>query len=131
MQIRKGNTIYKSPVASYAADLAGDKGPVPGAIEIGITGTDIDFSELNTLGGICELRNLDSSNFVTFGMYDGDANFYPLGELLAGEQFVLRLSRYLGSEWDTGTGTTAETDNVLRIIADTAPCSVYIGAFDA
>ncbi len=74
--------------------------------------------------------NQDSTNFVEFGIWDG-TSFYPVGRLLAGESYVLRLSPNLGEEYGTGTGTTGEGINTLRFKADTASVNVLVEAFEA
>lgn len=128
LMIKKGNIFYQSNPTAFKANVTGTKGPVPGAVSIAatVTGTDIDFSELVT-PGLCRLQNLDATNFVTYGIWDG-VSFFPLGELLPGETYVLRLSRYLGEEF-AGTGTPADV-NTFRMKADTAACNVLVEAFE-
>ena len=76
------------------------------------------------------LRNLDLTNYVEWGLYDG-AEFTPIGEILPGEFYVLRLSRFLGSDISTGSGTaTTGSGNQLMIKAVTAPCNVVVEAFE-
>jgi hypothetical protein len=134
LQIKgSGNLDYQSAPTAFTADVAGNKGPVPGAISataagVGAGGTDVDFSEL-TQPGLCRIQNLDTTNFITFGIWDG-TQFFPLGEVLAGESFVFRLSRDLSEEFGTGTGTTGTAANSLRIKADTAACNVLVEAFE-
>lgn len=129
-----GNVNYRSYPTQFDADVDGALGPTPGAILASIYGTDVDLSQL-TVPGICRLSNQDSDNFVTYGIYDPEADkFYPLGELLPGEFYILRLSRDLGWESTgsgTGTGTTGPQTNRLRVQADTAACAVLIEAFEA
>lgn len=116
--------------SGFNADVAGRKGPVPGAITISTAGTDIDLTQL-TSPGLCILRNLDDTNFVEFGIKEPATGFfYPLGELLPGEDYVLRLSRNLRQEYtNTGTGTSAPTNN-LHMKANTAAVVVDIEAFE-
>jgi hypothetical protein len=127
LQIKKGNLFYQNQPQAFIADMEGDKGPSPGAITVGTAGTDVDFSEL-AQPGLCRIMNLDEANFVTFGIWDGE--FHPLGELLPGESYVLRISRELGSEFGVGTGTSG-SGNTLRFKADTAACDVLVEAFEA
>lgn len=126
LMIKKGNIFYQSNPTAFKANVTGTKGPVPGAIAVSTTGTNIDFSQLVT-PSLCRLMNLDATNFVTYGIYDG-ASFFPLGELLPGESYVLRLSRFLGEEF-IGTGTPADV-NQFRMKADTSACNVLIEAFE-
>lgn len=130
LRIVTGNLTYQSDIRTFNSDVAGAKGPVPGAFSVTIAGTDVDLSELTTPGW-CEIRNIDPTNFITYGIWDPEgAKFYPLGELLPGEQNVVRLSRDLQEEFGTGTGTTGANTNRLRIKADTATAQVYVGAFE-
>lgn len=101
-------------------------GPTPGTITVSTTGTDVDLSEL-TDPGWCRIQNLDTTNFVMIGVYDG-ATYMPLMELAA-EQFVIfKIYRELGREF-AGTGSSAG-GNTMRIRADTAPCKVKVEAFE-
>ena len=125
LRIAQGNLTYRSPVTSYKADVAGANGPTPGTVLAATTpGTDVSLSELTALGGLCEIRNLDATNFVTVGSWDG-AVFHPLLELKPGEQAAVRLSRYLRTSM-SGTALLY----TLRLIADTAACRVNVMAFD-
>lgn len=124
LQINKGNLRYSSQPTAFRADVSGTNGPTPGAIAVATTGTNVSFAALTT-PGLCRLMNLDSTNYVTWGIYDG-AFFFPLGEILPGESYVIRLSRILGSE-SPGTGT----GNSLRMVANTAACNVAVEAFEA
>jgi len=130
------NTPASGPVLienfsdSFQADMAGRKGPSPGAISVSTAGTDVDFSELTT-PAICRIKNLDGTNFVEYGIWDPDnSKFFPLGEILPGEAYVLRLSRNLMEEFGTGTGTTGPGINTLRFKADTAPVVVVVDAYE-
>lgn len=139
--IRCGLTIRKmsgsltlldySKSTNFQATVTGTKGPTPGAFTVSVTGTDVDLSELTTPGFVT-IKNLDATNFVTYGIRDPDSgNFFPLGELLPGEAYVLRLSRYLFQEFylpPTGTGTA---NNTLRFVADTSSVVVSVEAFEA
>lgn len=127
LQISKGNLQFRSNPTAFTANVSGTKGPVPGAITVAVTGTNVNFSELTT-PGLCRITNLDSTNFVTYGVYDG-ASFFPLGEILPGEFYLLRLSRYLNEEF-VGTGTNADA-NQFRLMANGAACNVLVEAFES
>ncbi len=130
LQIISGKLQYFSKPVVFLADVAGAKGPVPGAIWIEVDGTDIDFSEL-TVPSLCRFMNLDPTNFVEWGIWDPEGStFYPVGELLPGEFSVIRLSRNLGEEYGTATATTGADTNKLRFRADTARCNVLVEAFE-
>lgn len=134
LQIFKGTDPiqlqYLSRPDSFTATVTGAKGPVPGAIQATIAGVDVDFSEL-TQPGLCRIVNLDATNFVTWGIWDPEiAKFFPLGEILPGEFYVIRLSRLLSAELGTGAGTTGPNTNKLRLKADTASVNVSVEAFE-
>jgi len=122
---------YRSGPSAYNVDVTGAKGPVPGAIAATVAGTDVDFGEL-TQPTLCFIHNQDATNFVEYGIWDPEGSkFYPLGELGPGESHILKLSRNLQEEYQTGTGTTGASTNRLRLKADTAACNVFVGAFEA
>lgn len=127
LQITNGDFQYRpmGPTA-YFADVMGKKGPTPGAISVSTTGTDVSLSQL-TQPGLVVVQNLDLTNYVFGGIYDG-VSFFPLFEVLPGEVYVWRFYRFLGSEW-IGTGTPADV-NTFRLRADTAACNVFVGAFE-
>ena len=129
-----GIVNYRSYPTTFDADVDGALGPTPGAIVVSIYGTDVEFSQL-TVPGLCRLSNEDATNYVTYGICDPETDkFYPLGELLPGEFYVLRLSRELGWEYagsGTGTGTTGALTNKLCFVANTAACTVLVEAFEA
>jgi hypothetical protein len=131
LRITKGNVKHQSVVRQFSDNVSGTDGPTPGAIAVTTAGVDVDLSGLTTPGW-CEIRNLDATNFVTYGIWDPEgAKFYPLGELSPGHQVVLKLSRDIEEEFGTGSGTTGANTNRLRIKADTASCNVFVGAFEA
>ena len=122
---------YKSSPTAFSGTVTGTKGPAPGAIAVPVAGVDVNFSELVT-PAYCRIMNQDATNFVEYGIWDPEgATFYPLGEVLPGESYTLRLSRNLQEEFGTGTGTTGADTNRLRIKADTAACNVLVEAFEA
>lgn len=130
LQIIKDTLQYQSKPTAFVADVEGKKGPTPGAVAITTAGTDIDFSQLTT-PGLCRIQNLDDTNYVEYGIWEPTGSiFYPLGELLPGEFFVLRFSRNLQEQYaGTGTGTTGPT-NRLRFKANTASVDVLVEAFE-
>lgn len=137
LQINKtdeaGNVNFRSYPTEFNADVDGAIGPTPGAFRVGVTGTDVDLSQID-VPGLCRFSNQDPTNFVTYGIADPETDkFYPLGELLPGEFYVLRLSRLLGWEYAedmVGTGTTGAKTNTLRFMADTAECTVLAEIFE-
>lgn len=138
LQITKDDTAgilnYRSYPTQFTADVSGALGPTPGAFIASITGTDVDLTQL-TVPGLCKITNQDDTNYVTYGIHEESTNqFYPLGEVLAGEFYIFRLSRWLGLEWaepGTGTGTALGSNNKLMIRASTAPVVVLVEAFEA
>lgn len=119
---------YLSRPQTFNADVTGAKGPTPGAISVSTSGTDLDLSELTT-PGLCRISNQDATNYVEYGIYDSSsARFFPLGELLPGESYILRLSRNVGEEYYSTTGTDA--GNSVRFKADTAAVVVLVEAFE-
>ncbi len=130
LQIKVGELEYQSKPTDFKATVTGSKGPVPGAMSISTAGTDIDFSEL-VQPALCRFMNLDSTNFVEWGVWDPEnTKFFPVGEILAGETYVIRLSRNIQEEFDTGTGTTGANTNRLRFKADTAAVDALVEAFE-
>lgn len=121
---------YRSQPTVFTADVTGTKGPVPGALTVTVDGVDVDFSEL-TVPALCRLQNQDDTNFFEYGIWDPESStFFPLGEVLAGETYTLRLSRNLQEEFQTGTGTTGADTNRLRLKADTASLNALVEAFE-
>jgi hypothetical protein len=137
LSISQGNTNYQSRPQSFTADISGLAGPTPGAISAATSFTIVSLTQITSAGGVpglCRIMNLDQTNFVEVGIYDsGHSSFYPLMELLPGETYVFRLSRYLGEEMDTtpGTGTSSTATVSLAIKADVAACQVLVEAFAA
>jgi len=123
---------YSGRPSGFQADVAGTKGPVPGAITALRTGTIVDFSQL-TIPGFCQITSLDSNtgNYVEYGIYDPQINvFYPLGELGVGESYILKLTRNLLEEYiGTGTGTTGPT-NKFMVKGFNGNANVFVGAFE-
>jgi len=78
-----------------------------GVQEIGTTEESLSFPNVTT-EGLFLIRNLDTTNFVTFGPQVGTGNMEPIGKLLAGQYAMIWL--YPGV--------------VIRAKADTAACKV-------
>jgi hypothetical protein len=145
LNIRKvfnGVTVldYRSTPTSFNADVDGTKGPTPSAIRVSTAGTDVSLAEITGIGdtpGLCWLSNLDTTtdddtHYVEYGIYDPlTFTFYPLGELLPGECYAFRLSRFIESELGTGTGTGTISSDVprLRFKAHGAAVDVRVDAF--
>jgi len=132
LAISKGAIEYVSRPSQFTATVTGTHGPAPGAFLVTTAGIDVDLSEF-TQPGLCRIQNLDSTNFVTYGIWDPESVlFYPFGELLAEESYILRLSRYLDQEigTGTGTGTSGPDTNKWRFKADTASVVVLVEAFE-
>ncbi len=133
LNIRLGTLTYQSSPTGYNADVLTNHGYTPGTILVSKYGTDVDLTQLSQ-PGLCIIQNLDDTNFVEYGIYDLDspnAAFYPLGEVLPGEIYLLRLSRLLGYQLGTGSGTASgDTGLRLRFKANTAACRVKIEAFE-
>ncbi len=133
--ILKGNLQYQSKPTSFKADMGGTSGPTPGAFTVTTTGTACDLSKIQVYGGLCRIQNLDATNFVEYGLKDvsggGSGSFYPLGELLPGETYTLRLSRNILAEYNiTGTGTSPRNFDQFFFKANGASCQVLVEAFD-
>lgn len=120
--VSNGNSNYQTPAknTSFQANQTTAFGPVPGAVTVTVAGVDIDLSALPSYGGVCELTNNDSTNFVTYGVKSG-GTFYPWGELGPGESYPARLSRFI--RWGmTGTANV----QTFHMQADTASCIVQV-----
>lgn len=129
--IRKGNLQFQSQPTQFIANMDGDpKGPSPGAITVPITNKLVYFEHLTT-PGVCVLRNVDATNYVEYGVFDPQTNvFYPLGEILPGESYILRLSRNFGEQYSgSGTGTTTP-ENYFCLKANGGSCIVQVEAFE-
>lgn len=109
---------YRSFPTGFSADVIGTKGPTPGAVSITTAGTDISLAELTT-PALCKFTNLDATNYVEWGIWNG-TTFFPLGEILPSEIYLIRLSRNLLSG-----------GNSLRFKANTATVNALIEAFEA
>lgn len=140
-QIRKtsGNvvTLEHTYTASYAVDVSGAKGPVPGAINVPVDGVAISLAELSNPGW-CWLHNLHPSHNIHIGIRDPDSGlFYPLLMLKPGMRYLIYLSQELGEEYQgTGTGTGVPANQLwAKALSPDAKTSVTatlaIHAFEA
>ena len=80
-QLNPGQNVIAQAVA---------RGPSPGCVVVGTTDTEIDFSQLATLGAI-QITNLATANYVDFGPDDGDGSFLPAIRIKPGETWQFRL----------------------------------------
>lgn len=114
---------YQGRPSTFQADVTGTAGPSPGVVNATTAGVEVDLSALTT-PGLCRVMNLDATNYVQFGVWDG-TNFWELGELLPGESYVFRLARTISD----GTGTSYTTGS-LMLKANTATCICIVEAFE-
>ena len=131
LTINKDKLSYSGRPTSHLVTITTAKGPSPGAFDIALTGTDVDLSELAT-PALVRLQNLSTTDYVEYGIWDATTEtFYPLGEILAGESYVFRLSRNLNYQYGTSTGTTGADDITLRFRATVGNVVVVVvDAFD-
>lgn len=94
-------------------DLAGDGGGNPGLVEIGTSEEAIALGDITTPGWLWA-KNLDPTNYVEWGPYDGAA-MELCGRMEAGEPILFRL---------------APASVTLYMKANTAPCKVQFYVFE-
>lgn len=128
--IVKDNIRWQNGLQQFNVTMSGSKGPTPDFLVIPTTGKDIYFDQL-TEPGFCLLTNLDTANFVEYGLFDTLTNrFHPLGEIPPGTSWPIYLSRNLKEQYtNSGTGTTAP-ESYLRLKANGAACNVRVEAFE-
>lgn len=129
--IKNGNLERRVPTARFSVDVAGEKGPTPGAIAVSTnnTGVQVDLSQLTT-PGLVQITNLSESYYVEWGVYEpATSTFYPVGEVGPGESYCFKFSRNLLEEY-VGTGTSAAT-NQFRLRATGGSCNVDVQAYEA
>ena len=140
LQVITGSIEYISRPQQFTADMTGEKGPGPGVVEISIAGTIIDLSEFTT-PAFCRIQNIgrvdggtaDANTYVEYGVMDPETSiFYPLGEMLIGESYIIRLSRNIFEEYNTGTGTgtVGPTTNTVFMRASPANQNAVVEAFE-
>jgi hypothetical protein len=133
LQIDKDNLHYRPPGANFQATVTGQFGPTPGGMTVSLYGTIVDLSKL-TVPGFCRIVNYGAAGYIEYGIVDPETGrFYPLGEVQAGESYVLRLSRNLRQEYGTGvgTGTLTGATNQLMLRASPTECKASVEAFEA
>lgn len=129
LTIRKDN-LNTSRRASFRPNFDGSTGPTPGAVTVTTAGIDISLANLNTLGGVCIITNLDETNKISYGIYNPDENrFRPIGDVLAGESWPFRISSDLGEEFLTGTGSDLG-NATLHLRAANAACEAVVEVWD-
>ncbi len=77
-------------------------------LSIGTSEENVSFGDVATPGLVC-LHNLDSTNYVEYGMSDG-GTMKKLGKLIAGDKALFRLA----------------ASTTLRMQANTAACKVRV-----
>lgn len=107
--LRNGNNVFIHQPGAVQITQTAAGGPVPGVITVGTTEETVSLSELSTYGW-CEIRNLDTTNFVDFGF---STTVYGI-RVKAGEIASFRLK----------PGCT------LYAKSDTAACKVAIYALE-
>lgn len=123
---------YQSQPNNFRDTVSGRKGPVPGAINVAVSGTNVSLAELTTPGWV-RIHNLDLSNYLTWGIFEGTTGrFIAIGELPAGKSCVFKFSRVFGHEYGYGTGTGSYgSGSLLQLRADTAALNALVEAFEA
>jgi hypothetical protein len=132
LQVTKGSLQYRSNPTAWVINLNGSKAPGPGQMIAATGGSDISLAHLNgNTPGLCWVQNLDATNSVTLGRYDGTTGyFYPLMKLKPGEAYVFRLSPdVLKEHVGSGTPDTGHT-STLRVQAENAPCNIQVHIFE-
>lgn len=129
LSVNKDNLSYQSQPSAFTADMSGSGGPSPGILNVTTSGRNVFFTEL-TSPGLCRIQNLSTTYSVRWGIHDGSI-FHPVGKILPGETYTIRLDPDLGEEEaDTGTGTSAAINNFyVKAVGGTA--KVLVEAFDA
>lgn len=130
LTIRKGYINYQSAPDQFFADVSVGNEPVPGVVTVTTDGVDVDLSTI-TEPGLCRMVNFGPTNYIEWGIWDPQTLiFYPIGEILPGETYVVRLSRNLMEQYGgTGTGTTGP-ENRLRMKANVATCVAIVEVFE-
>jgi len=87
LQILVGHEQYRSlPQFFSGPTYPQTNGPnTEGQYSVPLAGVAVDLSAL-TLPGLCRIANLDTTNYIEYGIYDPETvRFYPIGEVKAGE----------------------------------------------
>jgi hypothetical protein len=127
LSIQRDNLNYNVQ-GTFLADVSMSKGPRPGGVTVNADGIDIDFGTL-VIPSLCRIAHVDGTDRIEYGIRAG-TTWYPVGELLPGESYVLRLSRNLGEQgYTTGTGTTG-TIHSLHLRSTGGVCEATVEAFE-
>ena len=104
LKVTNGNLVINVPTVTVKVDQATARGGGPGTLDIGTSEETVDF--VDTVPGYVLMRNLDATNFVTYGLTTGQLGLtLPAG----GAPTLLYV----------GTGS-------LILKADTATCKVQV-----
>jgi len=101
--------LEKTGRTTLTFDQTTKGGGVPGTITIPAADTVVDLSDLGTEGWLW-MKNLDATNYVSWGPDNGSSAIAKVGRLEAGEPALFRL----------------EPGLTLRMQANVAPCQVQI-----
>ena len=132
LTINNGNLVVPPIPFNFVAAQSLAIGPTPGSVLATKQGTNVNLSVL-VQPGVCTITNLDTINYVEIGVWDPITNeFYVLLEALPGETWPMRLSRFLGEDIGTGSGTTpGGTGKQLRIKGIGGACWCNVLAYNA
>ena len=141
IQLGRNAQTYRTTPGAYNANFNGSVGPVPGSFIVPTYGIDVDLSKITTLGGLCEISNIDNTavagtpqvgNPVHYGIRDtSTGKVYMTFMIWPGETHIVRLSTFLFNEISgTSSGTTG-SGVVLHMIAPDGAATVKVMAFDA
>lgn len=112
IQHTKDPAIGWSPRSAIQATQTGT-GVYQQTVNIGTTAEAVSFGDVSP--GLVLLYNLDTTNFVDFGMSDG-GTLKPIGRL------------YPSSKWPAMFYLSA--GQTLMMLADTASCEVHVVAYE-
>jgi len=108
--ISKGFYKFEYSPGRVQIDQTGVGGGNPGVVSVGTAEENISFGDITT-PGVLLMRNLDGTNFVTWGV-DSASSLKACGILRPGGPAVFI------PEWKSGA--------VLRMQSDTAACLVWV-----
>ena len=89
LNIDNGNLQRLDPDPPQLITQSVAKGPVPGMVTVTTTASAISLTGLTTYG-LVKVKNLSSSNYVTYGVYVSSV-FYPLIRIKPDEHYVWRM----------------------------------------
>lgn len=128
IRVNNGNLVYASPVQQFQADQSVAGGMSPGQLECTHAGQEINLTALDDPKW-CEVRHIgdDDDVYIELCIRDPETGLmYPFAELSPGEQFPLPLSRHLGRQYGTGTGTGTTNQLWIRSVGGNAKV-VFLG----